>query len=318
MIEYIGLAILVFSLLVLIYSFIAANEETTKQTQEVQDTGREKGSKKFRRDRSPVEIEAKAVPEGLEKRAPSPVVDGRPGMAEVGKIEPEVFSERHEEASVSPPSATFDRKASLTYWERMALDNEYNLTVTLHRPDFKVVAPDGASVKESETTYKLPRSGHVRIIPVCSGCNISPASRDIRVTELDVETKAHFKVLPVKEGNYDLEVEFQIVSPDGDISPLGKEFATVTIQKKALDLTLGPLNISVSRRVPAFFSMCGSLFGFASFILARLGINLNEEILAWSMTISTGITGFVFILLAMMLLFKGLKPLMREISITLK
>ncbi|MBD3404670.1 MAG: hypothetical protein GF411_00875 [Candidatus Lokiarchaeota archaeon] len=316
MIEYIGLAILGLSLLMLVYALIAGNGKGT-QKQKSKRSGMEKYSESESHPTPDVvKIEAESVPGALEKRTPS--IESRPSMHGEFKSEPEVFDIDPGEVDRAPPSATFDRKASLTYWERMALDEEYDLTVTLHRPDFKVVAPDGASVKESETTYKLPRTGQVRIIPVCSGCNISPASRDIKVTELDVETRAEFKVLPIKEGNYNLDVEFQIVSPDGEITPLGKESATITIQKKALDLTLGPLNISVSRRVPAFFSMCGSLFGLVSFVLARLGINLNEEILAWSMTISTGLAGFVFILLAMMLLFKGLKPLMREISISLK
>jgi len=82
-------------------------------------------------------------------------------------------------------------------------------------------------------------------------------------------------------------------------------------------LNLGALNISVSRRVPTFFSIVGSFFGLISFVLARIGINVNEEIYAWSTTISAGVAGAVMILLAMMLLIKGVRPLMREISISL-
>ena len=203
-----------------------------------------------------------------------------------------------------------ERKASLIYWERMCLEEEFDLIVSLHRPEFKVATPDGASVHESETTYKLPTTGHVRVIPVCSGCNISPAYRDI--------TRAEFKVLPIMKGEYDLNVEFQILDADGQLTPIGKESTKVTVQKKPIELDLKFMNLSVSRRVPAFFSMCGSFFGFSSFILARFGYNLNEGILEWSATISTGVAGGVMILLAMMLLFKGLKPLMNEIDITLK
>lgn len=211
-----------------------------------------------------------------------------------------------------------ERKASLIYWERMCLEEEFDLIVSLHRPEFKVVTPDGASVYESETTYKLPTTGHVRVIPVCSGCNISPAYRDMKVSELDNETRAEFKVLPIMTGEYDLNVEFQILDADGQLTPIGKESTKVTVQKKPIELDLKFMNLSVSRRVPAFFSMCGSLFGFSSFILARFGYNLNEGIVAWSATISTGVAGATMILLAMMLLFKGLKPLMNEIDITLK
>ena len=211
-----------------------------------------------------------------------------------------------------------ERKASLIYWERMCLEEEFDLIVSLHRPEFKISTPEGSSIHESDETYKLPRTGHVRVVPVCSGCNISPAYRDLKVSALDNETRADFKVLPLKEGKYDLNVEFQVVTADGSIQPLGTESTEVHIQRKPIDLNLGALNISVSRRVPAFFSMCGSFFGLTSFVLNRIGIDLNEEILAWSATISTGFAGGVMILLALMLLFKGLKPLMREISITLK
>jgi hypothetical protein len=211
-----------------------------------------------------------------------------------------------------------ERKASLIYWERMCLEEEFDLIVSLHRPEFKVVTPDGASVHESETTYKLPTTGHVRVIPVCSGCNISPAYRDMKVSELDNETRAEFKVLPIMTGEYDLDVEFQLLDADGQLTPIGKESTKVTVQKKPIVLDLKFMNLSVSRRVPAFFSMCGSFFGLTSFILARFGYNLNEGIVEWSATISTGVAGGVMILLAMMLLFKGLKPLMNEIDITLK
>lgn len=230
-----------------------------------------------------------------EEEYAGPVVDVRAGSAEARIIE---------------------RKASLTYWERMCLEEEFDLFVTLHRPEFKVQAPEGASVHESDTVYKLPTTGHVRVIPVCAGCNISPAYRDMKVSEFAYETRAEFKVLPLREGEYDLDVEFQLVQADGQISKLGVESTQVTIQKKPIELDLKFMNISVSRRVPAFFSMCGSLFGFSSFVLARLGINLNEEIVAWSATISTGVAGAIMILLAIMLLFKGLRPLMNEIDIT--
>ena len=220
--------------------------------------------------------------------------------------------------SVGTDVPTIERKASLIYWERMCLEEEFDLIVSLHKPEFKVQAPDGAAVHVSDDSYHLPTTGQIRVIPICSGCNISPAYRDIKVSDLDNETRADFKVMPLKEGKFDLNVEFQVVSADGQICKLGVESAEVDIRKKPIDLNLGALNISVSRRVPAFFSMCGSFFGLTSFVLARLGINVNEEIFSWSLTLGTGIAGAVMILLVLMLLIKGIRPLMREISITLK
>jgi hypothetical protein len=213
---------------------------------------------------------------------------------------------------------TIERKASLIYWERMCLEEEFDLIVSLHKPDFNVQSPDGASVHVSDDSYQLPTTGHIRVIPVCSGCNISPAFRDIKVSDLDNETRANFKVMPLKEGRFDLNVEFQVVSADSQIHQLGVESAEVDIRKKPIDLNLGVLNISVSRRVPAFFSMCGSFFGLTSFVLARLGVNVNEELFQWGLTMGTGIAGAVMILIVLMLLIKGVRPLMNEISITLK
>jgi hypothetical protein len=143
-----------------------------------------------------------------------------------------------------------ERKASLIYWERMCLEEEFDFIVSLHRSEefdfivslhrseFKVTTPEGASIHESETTYKLPTTGHVRVIPVCSGCNISPAYRDMKVSELDNETRAEFKVLPLKEGEYDLNVEFQLLDANGQLTPLGKESTKVTVQKKPIELDL--------------------------------------------------------------------------------
>lgn len=234
-------------------------------------------------------------------------------------VKPEMPLAGHTDFSSSGMGAaqTFERKASLIYWERMCLEEEFDLIVSLHKPDFKIKAPDGASVHVSEESYHLPKTGHVRVVPVCSGCNISPAYRDMKVSDFDNETRADFKVLPLKEGKFDLNVEFQVVSADGQIHKLGVESAEVDIRKKPIDLNLGSLNISVSRRVPAFFSMCGSFFGLSSFVLARLGYNVNEELLSWSFTLGTGIAGAVMILITLMLLIKGIRPLMREISITL-
>ncbi|MGY5858650.1 MAG: hypothetical protein RTU63_04720 [Candidatus Thorarchaeota archaeon] len=216
------------------------------------------------------------------------------------------------------PAQTIERKASLIYWERMCLEEEFDLSVSLHKPEFKVQAPDGATVHVSDDSYQLPKTGHVRVVPVCSACNISPAYRDMKVSDFDNETRAEFKVLPLKEGKFDLNVEFQVVTADGQIQKLGAESVEVDIRKKPIDLNLGALNISVSRRVPAFFSMCGSFFGLSTFVLARLGISWTEEVYAWSLTLGTGIAGAVMILLVLMLLFKGVRPLMNEISISLK
>ncbi len=243
----------------------------------------------------------------------SSAVDGRLKRTELSAAGPIDFS-----GSGMGAAQTFERKASLIYWERMCLEEEFDLIISLHKPDFKIKAPEGASVHVSEESYHLPRTGHVRVVPVCSGCNISPAYRDMKVSDFDNETRADFKVLPLKEGKFDLNVEFQVVSADGQIHKLGVESAVVDIRKKPIDLNLGFLNISVSRRVPAFFSMCGSFFGLSSFVLARLGVNVNEEIFYWSLTLGTGIAGAVMILITLMLLIKGIRPLMREISITLK
>ncbi|NWF96232.1 MAG: hypothetical protein HXY34_08815 [Candidatus Thorarchaeota archaeon] len=214
---------------------------------------------------------------------------------------------------------SIERKASLIYWERMCLEEEFDLIVSLHRPEFKVVPPEGATTHESETVYRLPRTGHVRVVPVCSGCNISPASRDIRVEELDTENRAAFKVLPLKEGDFDLTVEFHMVMPDGRIQPIGTEKTRVTVQAKPIQLNVGALSISVSRRVPAFFSMCGSFFGLTSFVVNKaLGIDINESLIAASAAVSASLAGTVMILLAMLMLIRGLKPLMREIQIKLR
>ncbi len=211
-----------------------------------------------------------------------------------------------------------ERRASLIYWERMCVKEEFDLVISMHKPEITVTGPAGSSVEQFDTVYRLPTAGHVRIIPVCSGCNISPSLRDIKVSELDSESRAEFRVLPLSVGRYDLTVEFQFVNQDGSIKPLGLEKVSVVIQAKPIQLNLGALSISVSRRVPTFFSMCGSLFGFASFVLTRLGINLQESLVAWAATVSTGFAGAMMILLAILLLFRGLKPLLKEIKIQFK
>jgi len=315
MLDIIALIIAGFSVLMLVYSLTKMKKDTSSaQRRQPRTLGATPP-------REPVSVEGfeetPAFEEEIMDRPPI-VAHEKREMLSKPSITPEsdFTGESVDVRGRSSDVRTIERKASLTYWERMCLEEEFDLFVTLHRPEFKVQAPEGASVHESESVYKLPTIGHVRIIPVCAGCNISPAFRDIKVSEFAYETRAEFKVLPLKEGEYDLNVEFQLVKADGQISKLGIESTRVTVQKKPIELDLRFMNISVSRRVPAFFSMCGSLFGFTSFTLARLGINLNEEIVAWSATISTGLAGAVMILLAMGLLFKGLKPLMNEIDIT--
>ncbi len=209
-----------------------------------------------------------------------------------------------------------ERKASLIYWERMCLEKEFDLIVSLHKKEVKVEAPLGATVEEFETVYKIPREGNVRIIPVCGACNISPAYRDIKVKELDKETRAEFKVVPLKVGTYDLAVEFQWVRQDGTVEPLGKEQTKVTIQEKPIELTIDGVTFKVSNRVPAFASIFGSFFGFTSFVLGRAGIDLRESLIRSAAAISSGLAAVLMILFAVMLLFKGLKPLMKEISIS--
>ncbi|MEX2721596.1 MAG: hypothetical protein Q6362_009350, partial [Candidatus Wukongarchaeota archaeon] len=169
-----------------------------------------------------------------------------------------------------------------------------------------------------ETVYKIPREGNVRIIPVCGACNISPAYREVKVKELDKETRAEFKVMPLKVGTYDLTVEFQWVRQDGTVEPLGKEKTKVTIQEKPIELTVDGVTFKVSNRVPAVASMFGSFFGFTSFVLARAGIDLQESLLRSAAVISSGLAAALFILFALMLLFRGLKPLMKEISISFR
>ena len=39
-------------------------------------------------------------------------------------------------------SVLLERKASLVYWERMCFEEEFDLTVTLHQPEFKEAVPD--------------------------------------------------------------------------------------------------------------------------------------------------------------------------------
>ncbi len=315
MYEEITLLVLAVSVLTLLYSFTAIKKPVYSG----------KGKKSSMASPASTEDAPEEVGEvGIldDEPGPDPLkrmhMESMPSIAKGEEFdELEAMGPVHDRDRTMGAAQVIERKASLIYWERMCLEEEFDFIVSLHRPEFKIKTPEGSSVHESDETYKLPKTGHVRVIPICSGCNISPAYRDLKVSEFDNETRAEFKVLPLKEGNYNLNVEFQVVNADGSIRSLGTESAEVHIQRKPIDLNIGALNISVSRRVPAFFSMCGSFFGLTSFILARLGINLNEEIFAWSATISTGFAGGVMILLALMLLIKGLKPLMREISITL-
>ncbi len=329
--DYITLILLVLTVIVFLYALTKTKKETLKikslpkAPDATPDVGRRKRMKMAMPSDTKEELLEESLPEmasedrrmGARARPSAAVASASPVADGMGAYEDEA------EMMGAPPTETLgasqaliERKASLIYWERMCLEEEFELFVSLHRPEFKVSSPDGATVHEGDTTYKLPKTGHVRIIPVCSGCNISPAYRDMKVEELDNETRAEFKVLPVKEGEYDLNVEFQIVNADGTLTPVGSETTKVTVQKKPIELDLRFMNISVSRRVPAFFSMCGSIFGLLSFVLARLGVNLNEEIVAWSMTLGSGIAGAVILLLALMLLLKGVKPIMNEIDIS--
>ncbi|MGY5881007.1 MAG: hypothetical protein RTV31_12195 [Candidatus Thorarchaeota archaeon] len=319
MLEYIALVILVLSALVFLYSLTALKKPTYS------GAGKQSSMPAPSPDKMKTERKRTMVKESIEEEdwseeirysesMPAPAADDR-------------MLERPELASAGPSdytstgmgaAPTIERKASLIYWERMCLEEEFDLIVSLHKPEFKVQAPEGSSVHVSDESYHLPTTGHVRVVPVCSGCNISPAYRDIKVSDLDNETRADFKVMPLQEGKFALSVEFQVVSSDGSIHKLGAETTEVDIRKKPIDLNLGALNISVSRRVPAFFSMCGSFFGLSSFVLSRIGVNVNEEIYKWSLTLGTGIAGAVLILIVLMLLIKGVRPLMNEISISLK
>ena len=225
--------------------------------------------------------------------------------------------------SPAPPSGTgmkdvLERKSSISYWERMCLKEEYDLIATLHEVDMIIVGPAGSKTRVSDTTYQLPKTSQVRVVPVCSGCNISPSFRDIKVEEFESETRAEFKVLPLTTGKYDLTVEFQLVDHDGSIRPLGVERVTVTIQPKPIELNIAGLHMGVGRKVPTMISMCGSVFGFSSFVFARFGVNLEQQLLTWSATVSTGFAGAMMILLAILLLARGLKPVMAVKGIVLK
>ncbi len=225
--------------------------------------------------------------------------------------------------SPAPPSGTraadvLERKSSISYWERMCLKEEYDLIVTLHEADMIIVGPAGSTTKVSDTTYQLPKTSQVRVVPVCSGCNISPSFRDIKVEEVESQTRAEFKVLPLATGKFDLTVEFQLVDRDGSIRPLGVEKVKVTIQEKPIELNIAGLHMGVGRKVPTMISMCGSVFGFSSFVFARFGVNLEQQLLTWSATVSTGFAGAMMILLAILLLARGLKPVMAVKSIILK
>ena len=317
MLETIALIVLFLSVLVFLYSLTALRKPSyagAGKQQSMPSPTPTKMETKRTKIMEPMLSEDYSEEMEYSKSMPSPAAGDK--MSEV----PELASAGPSDFSRGGMSTvpTIERKASLIYWERMCLEEEFDLIVSLHKPEFKVQAPDGASIHVSDESYHLPTTGHVRVIPVCSGCNISPAYRDIKVSDLDNETRADFKVMPLKEGKFDLNVEFQVVSADGQIHKLGVESAEVDIRKKPIDLNLGALNISVSRRVPAFFSMCGSFFGLTSFVLARLGININEEIFTWSLTLGTGIAGAALILIVLMLLIKGVRPLMNEISISLK
>ncbi|RDE17786.1 MAG: hypothetical protein C4K49_01050 [Candidatus Thorarchaeota archaeon] len=255
-----------------------------------------------------------------------------PEMDRSSAIDREAF--REELASPSPPSSSaaprpappsgmdmkdvLERKSSISYWERMCLKEEYDLIVTLHEADVIIIGPAGSTTKVSETTYQLPKSGQLRIVPVCSGCNISPSFRDVKVQEAESQTRAEFRVLPLTTGKYDLTVEFQIVDQGGSIRPLGVERVNVTIQPKPIQLNIGGLHLGVGRKVPTYFSMCGSVFGFSSFVFSRLGVNLEQQLLTWSATVSTGVAGAMMLLLAILLLARGLKPVMSVVGIVLK
>ncbi len=319
MLDTIALVILGFSVLLLIYSSIDM-KKGPKTTRRGKRDSKEKSPSPHTKDKEMTPVERKRMEMLIEEEPSSSTRDesGEMTSRPTGAKDThgrEIFDETMASGSSITP---IERKASLIYWERMSLEEEYDLTVNLHKPEFKVTAPDGARVHESESIYKIARTGHVRVIPVCSGCNISPAYRDIKVNELDTETEADFKVLPIEVGEHKLTVEFQIVHRDGKIENLGVEITIVQIQPKPIQVNIGTLNISVSRRIPAFFSICGSFFGLISFVLARLGVNVNEEIFAWSLTLGSGIAGAVMILIVLMLLIKGIRPLMNEISITLK
>ncbi len=209
-----------------------------------------------------------------------------------------------------------ERKASLIYWERMCLKEEFDLIVSLHEKEFKVEVPIDATVRTTGT-MTIPHAGRVRITPICTACNISPAYREVTVREFEKEVKAEFKVLPTITGASDLTIEFHLIDADGSTSLLQKESVEVIIQEKPIEYQLdGLYTFKVSRRVPAMFSIIGGLFGAFSIVLSLLfGIDLQEEALSAIAAISSALAATILILIAVILLWRGVKPLKREIEI---
>ncbi|MFX1474740.1 MAG: hypothetical protein ACFFCO_04575 [Promethearchaeota archaeon] len=250
-------------------------------------------------------------PRGYDVFRPVESIPPPPSVATLGPVE-------EKRMAASGVAEAIQRQATLSYWERMRLEKVYDLIVTLHETGITITAPKGVTVKPFDRVYDIPRDGHVRIIPVCGSLNIAPAYRDVEVAAFEKETSAQFKVVPQAVGTYDLEIEFQFVRRDGKISKLGKETTTVTIQEKDYELRVFGRTLSVSRKIPALFSVCGGFFGFFSFILPQISIDPQTIAVLSTAAVGSGVTSILMIIWAAILLFKSLKPLKTLIPITLK
>jgi len=194
MLETIALIVLSVSILVFLFSLTALRKPTysgagTQQSKPSSSPTPTKMERKRSHIAEPMESEDWSG-EMVHESMPAPAADdGMLAKPELASAGPSDYT-----STGMGADTTFERKASLIYWERMCLEEEFDLIVSLHKPEFQVQAPDGASVHVSDESYHLPTTGHVRVIPVCSGCNISPAYRDIKVSDMDNETRADFKV----------------------------------------------------------------------------------------------------------------------------
>ena len=156
MLETIALIVLSVSVLVFLYSLTALKKPSysgagKQQSMPSPDPSPLKMESKRAKIAEPMESEDWSK-EMVHESMPSTTMDDR--MSERLDLTPAGPSD-YTSAGMGA-AQTFERKASLIYWERMCLEEEFDLIVSLHRPEFKVQAPDGASVHVSDDSYHLP------------------------------------------------------------------------------------------------------------------------------------------------------------------